>query len=399
MLPEGREELLTEHALIWNKRKIMQMPAVLAKRYMKAKQDFQDLQKKLAEAKNDLGVTNSETWIQDVTQSAREEEIRRKVRVALSEEEEAFWANETHVNSECRNPLVINAVKVFPKYHKKIASADLSVVVPKLKEKFGPDWMNVLDNGEKSLRGNVSSMLERSMQTAHFKIVQLAANMNKLAVYPIRVKKKIAELENECTRYEEEIGILEKEMKHFIEYYRNNVVRRLKENEAILLAQLTSDKSEIISSMVENNEGRYITYSTETGVLKGKLALLRIGIDFAMRQLECGVEMFSKVLGNVSGISDIIIDVEDAVDESPCSSDDESNYVDEIMNMFIEVQKSKKLKEARKELEIMTPAPMNTMLQKQPRCEATAAREKRKSMVVQEVPRTIQGISLSGIYM
>ncbi|XP_028403336.1 uncharacterized protein LOC114526041 [Dendronephthya gigantea] len=381
MLPEGREELLTEHALIWNKRKIMQMPAVLAKRYMKAKQDFQDLQKKLAEAKNDLGVTNSETWIQDVTQSAREEEIRRKVRVALSEEEEAFWANETHVNSECRNPLVINAVKVFPKYHKKIASADLSVVVPKLKEKFGPDWMNVLDNGEKSLRGNVSSMLERSMQTAHFEIVQLAANMNKLAdsskqkrrirtkisstknnlketvdaynelnpsasinveevqsgvftwitenefqqVYPIRVKKKIAELENECTRYEEEIGILEKEMKHFIEYYRNNVVRRLKENEAILLAQLTSDKSEIISSMVENNEGRYITYSTETGVLKGKLALLRIGIDFAMRQLECGVEMFSKVLGNVSGISDIIIDVEDAVDESPCSSDDESS--------------------------------------------------------------------------
>ena len=42
--------------------------------------------------------------------------------------------------------------------------------------------------------------------------------------YPIRIKKKIAELENECTRYEEEIGILEKEMKNFIKYYRNNVI-------------------------------------------------------------------------------------------------------------------------------------------------------------------------------
>lgn len=40
--------------------------------------------------------------------------------------------------------------------------------------------MNVLDNDEKPLRKNVSSILERSMQTAHFEIVQLAANMNKL---------------------------------------------------------------------------------------------------------------------------------------------------------------------------------------------------------------------------
>jgi hypothetical protein len=34
ILPTGREELLTEHALVWNKRKITQMPAVLAKRYI-----------------------------------------------------------------------------------------------------------------------------------------------------------------------------------------------------------------------------------------------------------------------------------------------------------------------------------------------------------------------------
>ena len=41
--------------------------------------------------------------------------------------------------------------------------------------------MNVLDKGEKSLRENVLSIFERSMQTAHFEIVQLAVNMNKLA--------------------------------------------------------------------------------------------------------------------------------------------------------------------------------------------------------------------------
>ena len=64
------------------------------------------------------------------------------------------------------------------------------------------------------------------------------------------------------------------------------------------------------------------------------------------------------------------------------------------MNMFIEATEGKRLKEARKELEVMTPAPMNTMLNKQPKSEATAAWESRRSMVVQEVPRTITGISL-----
>ncbi len=61
--------------------------------------------------------------------------------------------------------------------------------------------------------------------------------------YPTRVKKKIAELENECNRYEEEISILEKEMKNFIKYYRNNVIRRLKEDEANLLPQLNNGKT------------------------------------------------------------------------------------------------------------------------------------------------------------
>ena len=108
--------------------------------------------------------------------------MRRKVRAALSEEEEAFWANTVHVEAvSSHNPLLVNAVKFFPAYHKKLTSFDLPVLVAKLKEKCGQNWMNVLDNGEKSLRENVLCILERSMQTAHFEIVQLAANMNKLA--------------------------------------------------------------------------------------------------------------------------------------------------------------------------------------------------------------------------
>ena len=66
-------------------------------------------------------------------------------------------------------------------------------------------------------------------------------------------------------------------------------------------------------------------------------------------------------------------------------------YVDEIFNTFIDARLNKKLKAAKRELEAMTPAPMNTMLQKQPREEAIALWQKRKAMVVQEVPSTAQG--------
>ena len=44
------------------------------------------------------------------------------------------------------------------------------------------------------------------------------------------------------------------------------------------------------------------------------------------------------------------------------------------------------------ELVAMTPAPMNTMLEKQPRQEAIEKRAQRKSMVVHDVPQTAPGI-------
>jgi hypothetical protein len=73
-----------------------------------------------------------------------------------------------------------------------------------------------------------------------------------------------------------------------------------------------------------------MTNSRESNVLKGKLALFRMGIDFAMRQLECGVEVFSNVLGSTPDISAEIIDyVEAAEDESPYSSDEELSNSEE----------------------------------------------------------------------
>lgn len=59
-----------------------------------------------------------------------------------------------------------------------------------------------------------------------------------------------------------------------------------------------------------------------------------------------------------------------------------------MYDTFIKASKEKKLKEAVNQLNAMTPAPMNTMLEKQSKEEAVAVWKKRKSMVVQEVPGT-----------
>ncbi|XP_015765438.1 PREDICTED: uncharacterized protein LOC107344299 [Acropora digitifera] len=62
-------------------------------------------------------------------------------------------------------------------------------------------------------------------------------------------------------------------------------------------------------------------------------------------------------------------------------------YVEEIFQEYLSSSKDE-LEEAARKLKNMNPAPMNTMLQKQPREEAIEKRIKRSKMVVEDVPPT-----------
>ena len=74
-----------------------------------------------------------------------------------------------------------------------------------------------------------------------------------------------------------------------------------------------------------------------------------------------------------------------------CSTD----YVEDIYQTFVEtMQNDTELEKAQKELKEMTPAAMNTMLEKQPRTEAIDKRKARKSMTVADVPPTNPGESV-----
>jgi hypothetical protein len=67
------------------------------------------------------------------------------------------------------------------------------------------------------------------------------------------------------------------------------------------------------------------------------------------------------------------------------------DYVDDIFTTICLSIRTKALKKAREELKTMTLAPMNTMLEKQPKSEAIKKREDRRQMLVKDVPPSIPG--------
>ena len=67
------------------------------------------------------------------------------------------------------------------------------------------------------------------------------------------------------------------------------------------------------------------------------------------------------------------------------------DYVDAIFATICGSIKAKTSKKAQEELQTMTPPPMNTMLQKQPKSEALKKKEERRRILVKDVPPSIPG--------
>ena len=67
------------------------------------------------------------------------------------------------------------------------------------------------------------------------------------------------------------------------------------------------------------------------------------------------------------------------------------DYVEEIHQTFVNASKDE-FNEAAKKLKDFTPAPMNTMLDRQPKEQALQKRAERNKMVTRDVPPTTPGI-------
>ena len=70
-----------------------------------------------------------------------EEELCRNSKLALSKEE-AFIANSLFHETNVRSTLLINAIKVFPAYYKKVMASELTDLIGKMKDENGENWSN-----------------------------------------------------------------------------------------------------------------------------------------------------------------------------------------------------------------------------------------------------------------
>ena len=68
-----------------------------------------------------------------------------------------------------------------------------------------------------------------------------------------------------------------------------------------------------------------------------------------------------------------------------------TGYVDDIFETLVKAMKANSLQQAIEKLTELTPPPMHTMLDKQPRSDAIAKKKARDSMTYEEVPPTTPG--------
>jgi len=67
------------------------------------------------------------------------------------------------------------------------------------------------------------------------------------------------------------------------------------------------------------------------------------------------------------------------------------DYVEDVYQTMLHSINGNKLKETVQELKDMTPASMNTMLEKEPKQQAIEKQQRRKTMTVLDVPPTTPG--------
>ncbi|CAB3998115.1 Hypothetical predicted protein [Paramuricea clavata] len=356
MLPEGREELITEHALRWNRNKIQKLASFLSKRYTKVKTKTLLLKSQLEENAKAVGLTEENMnaqlsiWKGDLLAAALLKQESLNTRANMSSEEKEFLQH--LLSLEAFTPKQKILFDVAEKiYGKKITQLEAKDLVE-------------FSNGENTLTEKALDYFKLDMEHHHASIAQLTFNMGKLAdssKQRKRIRKKISKektgLENsllnynkvapqplsnlndilngkfpwtdesktsdevtistkrgivdkymELERFNEEICLIQEEMIRFLTFYirrkfpelqrKRDSLKYILEEEEDTELNHTSIKNATSNSSAEN--GCYETNSEEEGILRGKLAMVNEGIQFVLEQIVAGISHFSAHLNNNS---------------------------------------------------------------------------------------------------
>eukprot|EP00794_Sanderia_malayensis_P014430 gene14430-15935_t len=409
MLPEGRNEVITEHVLAWNRRKIRKLAEDLFKRF---KQTYQkktkvetELQVKLAEH----GISNDRSMFMEWKRNAvfnakvcsnmatpvqlsKDEELLLLFMV-LSEKGKLPQQTEHVCGNVQPISLKVDSLKVpcLSKSSEKMQAAYIQ---------RNNEASSFSDDVKQSLNLKVMSIHEQHIEATANLIHHMGVNLNKLADsskkrrkirvkmsqhkeslsalikdynancrslcksvnltedmcysgnYPWKVVNAITDKVNvpsdvrhvllvlhiTIERLNEELLLVNKEMKLYMSYYKNNLLPKLEracqqmqeeesnDDESYLMDKVgLPTETATVSSFVEQ---RYFTEKTSPAIVAGKLALIKSGMLFCAKQLALGSSWFSLcpdvehvILPDLSsGDSSATIEASENDDES---SDDE----------------------------------------------------------------------------
>ncbi|XP_032232016.2 uncharacterized protein LOC116605656 isoform X1 [Nematostella vectensis] len=334
MLPEGREELLTEHALEWNRRKIVGMPSYLARKYKRVEKQFTTLNAEIDKefVEINFGRDCAKEWKEEILRVAKVEQCSLQSRKSKI------------TDAERRYLVQIMGKEPKTDYEKALLSVSKEIYGEKAKDCSG----GVTLSAEKGmLEENAVLYLRKQMEQMHFSIAQAVYNMGKLtdtskqrkklrtkvtswkqtlktavdrhnAINPssivkeddveeglfawsqtecqdcvsLRTKRRLVNKVMEAERFGEELVLLKREMVSFLKFYKDVKLPSLRE-EQTRLQDLMNAGGE--SSLSHDDKGcRYLSAATHT--ISAKLALVMNGIAFAMRQLTAGTGAFAQIL-------------------------------------------------------------------------------------------------------
>ncbi|XP_028394843.1 uncharacterized protein LOC114518989 [Dendronephthya gigantea] len=380
MLPEGRDEMLTECARAWNKRKINSLVQYLCKRYYRAVEMSKHSLQKLDESVDDLSLGKAEIkysdWKSEVQNVAKAEELISGRKTEMTAQEQYFLFSE-HLrqmqlleNLECSLAPVVGAVltyqNMYSSHIKKFK--DVPAIEKRLKdlesdfEEF--DRPSVIEEGKRLLVQRSLNVLQTKIEMVYFSIVKRTSAISKLAdtskqraklrrktvadkeqmknlveqysaLYdgnkpiefaavlagkfpwiqenksvsdiPVRVKAMVVENYLISERWKEEIELVKTEMERFLAYYSKHVlpklldeitaISNLSENDnAMDIGDRSPKASNERSDITEDEEFvQYKVKNASHSYLCGLQALKKKGLEYCIKQLNMGVEHFSRI--------------------------------------------------------------------------------------------------------
>eukprot|EP00794_Sanderia_malayensis_P005818 gene5818-6514_t len=316
MLPERREEAITEHAAAWNKRKLDNFILNLRKRYQhileKQKKVQEEQCQKLQKCPCPITVDMYEDWKREAVLNAEEKAKLPDIGDHVCVVEDVI-------------PMKLSILRL------KVFSKSLDALQRRyctLNERFFTNEDSVLENTEENILNvyeSIFSAHQRRIEATAYSILHMTNNLNKLAASS-ELKHDLLVLNLTVRRLAEELVLIRTEMRNTIWFFKEKKLKSLESHLKELSDLLEKESEHEASSGVQSEEG-------SPDVVKGKMALVSRGINYCKLQLQSACKVFSTCIDR-STAAEPDVAFETCHNDAVSYSDDDAEFFEEDSSEF-----------------------------------------------------------------